>query len=50
MRTPPPPRLRGPFAPAAGLLAAALVLSGCQEVQTATAPAEDAADVTTRRP
>lgn len=46
MRTPTPPRLRGPLAPAAGILAAALVLSGCQEVQTATAPAEDAADVT----
>lgn len=47
MRTPTPPRLRGPLAPAAGLLAAALVLSGCQAVQTTSAPAEDAADVTT---
>ena len=46
MRTLTPPRLRGPLAPAAGILAAALVLSGCQEVQTATPPAEDAADVT----
>jgi peptide/nickel transport system substrate-binding protein len=46
MRTPSPPRLRGPLAPA-GLLAAALVLSGCQEVQTASVPAEAAADVTT---
>ncbi|WP_285108272.1 ABC transporter substrate-binding protein [Promicromonospora sp. MEB111] len=45
MRTPLPPRLRGPLAPAAGLLAAALVLSGCQEVQTA-APAQETADVT----
>lgn len=44
MRTP-PPRLRGPLAPAAGLLATALVLSGCQEVQT-SAPAEETADVT----
>jgi len=41
----PPPRLRGPLAPAAGLLATALVLSGCQEVQT-SAPAEETADVT----
>ncbi|GAA2229604.1 ABC transporter substrate-binding protein [Promicromonospora sukumoe] len=40
------PRPRGPLAPAAGLLAAALVLSGCQEVQT-SAPAEETADVTT---
>jgi peptide/nickel transport system substrate-binding protein len=46
VRTLTPPRLRGPLAPAAGILAAALVLSGCQEVQTATPPAEDAADVT----
>ncbi|MFI6426503.1 ABC transporter substrate-binding protein [Promicromonospora sp. NPDC050880] len=45
MRTP-PPRLRGPLAPAAGLLAAALVLSGCQEVQTSTGPAQETADVT----
>ena len=47
MRTPTPPRLRGSLAPAAGLLATVLVLSGCQEVQTAGEPAEDAADVTT---
>lgn len=47
MRTPPPPRLRGPLVPAAGLLAAALVLSGCQEVQTTSAPADDPADITT---
>ncbi len=46
MRTPTPPRLRGPLAPAAGLLAAVLVLSGCQEVQTSTGPAEETADVT----
>jgi peptide/nickel transport system substrate-binding protein len=39
------PRARGPLAPAAGLLAAALVLSGCQEVQT-SAPAEETTDVT----
>ncbi|MFI8526890.1 ABC transporter substrate-binding protein [Promicromonospora sukumoe] len=39
------PRPRGPLAPAAGVLAAALVLSGCQEVQT-SAPAEETADVT----
>ncbi|MFI2489782.1 ABC transporter substrate-binding protein [Promicromonospora kroppenstedtii] len=45
MRTP-LPRPRGPLAPAAGLLATALVLSGCQEVQT-SAPAEETADVTT---
>ncbi|WP_423463220.1 ABC transporter substrate-binding protein [Promicromonospora sp. MS192] len=45
MRTP-PPRLRGPLAPAAGLLAAALVLSGCQEVQTSTGPAQETTDVT----
>ncbi|MFD7024936.1 ABC transporter substrate-binding protein [Promicromonospora sukumoe] len=44
MRTP-LPRPRGPLAPAAGLLAAALVLSGCQEVQT-SAPAEETTDVT----
>ncbi|WP_036967347.1 ABC transporter substrate-binding protein [Promicromonospora kroppenstedtii] len=44
MRTP-LPRPRGPLAPAAGLLATALVLSGCQEVQT-SAPAEETADVT----
>lgn len=42
----PPPRLRGPLAPAAGLLAAALVLSGCQEVQTSTGPAQETTDVT----
>jgi peptide/nickel transport system substrate-binding protein len=41
----PLPRPRGPLAPAAGLLATALVLSGCQEVQT-SAPAEETADVT----
>ncbi|MGI5187982.1 ABC transporter substrate-binding protein [Promicromonospora sp. CA-289599] len=46
MRTLTPPRLRGPLAPAAGLLAAVLVLSGCQEVQTSAGPADDAADVT----
>jgi peptide/nickel transport system substrate-binding protein len=46
VRTLTPPRLRGPLAPAAGLLAAVLVLSGCQEVQTSAGPAEDAADVT----
>lgn len=44
MRTP-LPRPRGPLTPAAGVLAAALVLSGCQEVQT-SAPAEETTDVT----
>ena len=45
MRTP-QPRLRGPLAPAAGVLAAALVLSGCQEVQTLDVSEEETADVT----
>ncbi|MGW2094016.1 ABC transporter substrate-binding protein [Promicromonospora sukumoe] len=46
MRTSLPPRPRGPLAPAAGLLTAALVLSGCQEVQTLDVSEEETTDVT----